>query len=99
MGVVAEADKEEASMPPVTMPYDDDDAAVETAALVGAAVRQARRDEGDAQDDIADRADTHQSIISETERGNVPRAVRTWLRIIDAVGYDLELVERRTGAR
>ncbi|MGH9026286.1 MAG: helix-turn-helix domain-containing protein [Acidimicrobiia bacterium] len=61
----------------------------------GALIRDARGIAGLSQAELADRLDTSQSVISRWERGQDSPRVATLARILQACGFEADLVFRR----
>ncbi len=62
---------------------------------IGLNVQEARRDRGLSQEELAHRADMHQTYLSGVERGRRNPSVTVLQRIVSALGLDIEDVVRR----
>ncbi len=62
---------------------------------IGLNVQEARRDKGLSQEELAHRADVHQTYLSGVERGRRNPSVTVLQRIAGALGLDIEDVVRR----
>jgi transcriptional regulator with XRE-family HTH domain len=63
---------------------------------VGLNLQKLRRERGFSQEELADRANIHQTYLSGVERGKRNPTVTVLQRIADALGADIEdLVSRR----
>lgn len=64
---------------------------------IGDLVRLAREHRGYSQRVLAELADTQQSAISELETGLHPPNINTFLRLMDVMSYDVEVLIRPRG--